>query len=538
MKRKRVLIVILFIGLITAILGTICYSKLKKDTKLEETINIKEERARIKEIYTEEYQQTVSNKLDKEKSIGDFDEENMFIVSNPYGTNTLSLYVYFKTDVAAMISYKVSVEDEDIADFEAIPTGEDTATNEHEFQVIGLVPNCTNKVTFTIKYKDGSKKISTYNYNPGSTLGDEETKLSVTEVQKNCEEELSDGLYVILGNDSDDLDFMYYYDNNGVLRGEIPIIGYRSHRILFQDNMMYYSISTTKIAAVDGLGKVQKVYDTGKYKLHHDYSFDDDGNIVVLATDTESDTVEDRIIRIDKDTEEIIDVFDLAEVFGEYKEKFTDSDTDDLDWMHINTLQWIGNETVILSSRETSSIIKISNLFTEPKIDYIIGEENFWNTTGYEELVLKKDKSKGDFSGTGGQHTVTYEESDELSENQYYLYMFDNNLGISESRSYDWTQIEGIATSITEDSNSYYYKYLVDENKKTYTLVESFSVPFSPYVSSAQEYEGNIIIDSGMQGIFGEYDNNGNLLRQYSMKLSDRFIYRVYKYDFKGILFS
>ncbi|MBU5488951.1 aryl-sulfate sulfotransferase [Clostridium sp. MSJ-8] len=462
----------------------------------------------------------------------------MFIVSNPYGTNTLSLYVYFKTDVAAMISYKVSVEDEDIADFEAIPTGEDTATNEHEFQVIGLVPNCTNKVTFTIKYKDGSKKISTYNYNPGSTLGDEETKLSVTEVQKNCEEELSDGLYVILGNDSDDLDFMYYYDNNGVLRGEIPIIGYRSHRILFQDNMMYYSISTTKIAAVDGLGKVQKVYDTGKYKLHHDYSFDDDGNIVVLATDTESDTVEDRIIRIDKDTEEIIDVFDLAEVFGEYKEKFTDSDTDDLDWMHINTLQWIGNETVILSSRETSSIIKISNLFTEPKIDYIIGEENFWNTTGYEELVLKKDESKGDFSGTGGQHTVTYEESDELSENQYYLYMFDNNLGISESRSYDWTQIEGIATSITEDSNSYYYKYLVDENKKTYTLVESFSVPFSPYVSSAQEYEGNIIIDSGMQGIFGEYDNNGNLLRQYSMKLSDRFIYRVYKYDFKGILFS
>lgn len=38
--------------------------------------------------------------------------------------------------------------------------------------------------------------------------------------------------------------------------------------------------------------------------------------------------------------------------------------------------------------------------------------------------------------------------------------------------------------------------------------------------------------------VFGEYDNNGNLLRQYSMKLSDRFIYRVYKYDFKGILFS
>lgn len=32
------------------------------------------------------------------------------------------------------------------------------------------------------------------------------------------------GLYVILGNDSENDDFMYYYDNNGTIRGEISII--------------------------------------------------------------------------------------------------------------------------------------------------------------------------------------------------------------------------------------------------------------------------------------------------------------------------
>ena len=43
-------------------------------------------------------------------------------------------------------------------------------------------------------------------------------------------ENLGDGLYAILGNDSDEQDFMFYYDTNGVLRGEIPVLYYRSHR--------------------------------------------------------------------------------------------------------------------------------------------------------------------------------------------------------------------------------------------------------------------------------------------------------------------
>lgn len=55
---------------------------------------------------------------------------------------------------------------------------------------------------------------------------------------------------------------------------------------------------------------------------------------------------------------------------------------------------------------------------------------------------------------------------------------------------------------------------------------------------SEQEYKGNLVIDSGMQGIFGEYDENGTLLQQFQMKLADLYIYRVYKYDFQGFYFS
>ena len=92
---------------------------------------------------------------------------------------------------------------------------------------------------------------------------------------------------------------MYYYDNQGVLRGEIPIIGYRSHRLLFADDSMYYSISETKMAKMNSLGQITAVYDLGDYKLHHDYVFDDNGNMLILATDTTQDSVEDIVLRLD-----------------------------------------------------------------------------------------------------------------------------------------------------------------------------------------------------------------------------------------------
>ncbi len=124
---------------------------------------------------------------------------------------------------------------------------------------------------------------------------------------------------------------MYYYDNSGVLRGEIPLIGYRSHRLLFRDDCMYYSISESKIAAVNHLGKAEKIYDTGTYSLHHDYVFDDDGNLLVLATDTESDSVEDQIIQINTQTGEVSCVLDLGELFSDYKEECTENEDGELD---------------------------------------------------------------------------------------------------------------------------------------------------------------------------------------------------------------
>lgn len=529
------------VGAIAAVsvLSFIVVAQGRKAKEVEEQA-LSESREKIRQIYTEEYQEQARQQLEERKESQEYTEDHMLIQENPFGTNTLSLYVYFTTAEPATVSYQVSAEDESAGDFSGIPEGENDYNQEHEFQVIGLLPDQKNVITFTVTAESGEERTYRQEYEMGSLLGEEEVQLERSgQEEALAESSMSNGLYVILGNDSDGLDFMYYYDNQGVLRGEVPLIGYRSHRLLFQNGRMYYSISQTKIAAVNSLGQVEQVYDTKDYILHHDYVFDDEGDLLVLATDTQSDSVEDQILLLDDETGEITMEFDLGDLLGDYKQSCTRSSDEELDWMHINSIQWLGDETVILSSRETSSILKISDLYSDPQIDYLIGEESFWEGTGYESLLLKKNEEEGSFSNTGGQHTVTYEREEDFPEGQYYLYLFNNNLGVSESQpEYDWSQIQGIATSLSEGENSYYYKYKVDESTGTYSLVQSFSVPFSGYVSSVQDYQGNIIVDSGMEGVFGEYDAQGNLLQDFKMNLSKSYIYRVYKYDFEGFYFD
>lgn len=511
----------------------------KKEQKMSDNeANVMNEKQKkiyekIKKTYNAEEQQKIADELEKKKESQEYTLSNMLIEYNPFGTNTQSLYVYFETDSAVKVSYTIHVKEDDIADFSRNVYQDEEYQKEHEFQVIGLIPDTENTITFYITNEDGSTDTKEIVYEMGSLYGEEAVQLD-TDVKQSADK-LEDGLYVVLGNDSTSMDFMYYYDNNGVLRGEVPLLGYRSHRLIFDENSMYYSISEKKMAQVNRLGQVTKVYDLGNYKLHHDYVFDENGNMLILATDTTQDSVEDIVLKLDVNSGEVTEVLDLGDLFGEYKKTCVKNSSDELDWMHINTIQYIGNGSVLLSSRETSTIIKVDNIYDGPVVSYMIGEKDFWKDTSYVSLLLNK---KGDFTIQGGQHTITYETDESLADGQYYLYMFDNNIGISETRpDYDWSSIGLKVSSAVDGKNSKYYKYLVDENEGTFELVDSFKVPYSGYVSSAQETGDNVLVDSGLKGTFTEYDVDHKAIVTYKMDY-EKFIYRVFKYKFDGFYFE
>ena len=316
---------------------------------------------------------------------------------------------------------------------------------------------------------------------------------------------LSEGLYAMLGNrteeDNTQVDFILLYDNYGTLRSEIPIKSYRTCNILFGDNGICFSISSSELAVMNPLGQVTEIYETGDYHLHHDYIWGTQNDILALASEKGCITEEDRIISIDRDTREVTEVLDVADLFQDY-----------LDTLDIE---------------ETSSIIKIDHIYTTPEIDYIIGSSHFWEESGYDDLVLTQE---GDFSLNAGQHCVEIEYADELENGQYYLYFFNNNNAVSSTRDYNYADDSGYDGTFSgvEGDHSYYDKYLVDENTRTFSLTERIPVTYSGYVSSVQHLENNLLVDSGSAFTAVEYDQDHNLIQTLT-GTGDTWWYRVFK---------
>ncbi|WP_443625193.1 aryl-sulfate sulfotransferase [Catenibacterium sp.] len=498
--------------------------------------------ADVDTIYTENYQKKIKAQIERLKLTGNFSFKSPLLIKNPYGTNTTSIYMYFTTDIDSYVTYTISCDGYKDYSHTLNTKSATGVTRTHEYSLVGAIPGETNTITLKL-YTKSNQLINTlsFTYDAPELLGGNEYKTVTT--TSYSEDDLQDnGLYCVLGNDVTEETktraYMRFYDENGVIRSEMPIKSYRPHRLLFKDNTMYYSISSTSIVGVDLSGYVKDFYNTGDYTLHHDYIFDTEGNFLVLATKKNDETSEDRIISINASTKEVKEIVNLKTVFKNYyalTQKPSSADT--LDWMHINSLALVGNNSLIISSRETSTIIKLKTIYTNPSIDYMIGSNQFWNSTGYESKLLIKTS---DFSMQAGQHYVTYEEDNSLPKGQYYLYMFNNNYCYSSTRSnYKWQNDTNYSNAFftMKGGTSYYYKYLVNENARTVSLVSSIPVAYSPYVSSSQELHGQLIADSGLQMSWSVYNLDGTLLRTYQTT-GGKFLYRVLQYDLKGYLFQ
>ena len=511
--------------------------KLIKESSINKNIYVVEKNEIIN-IYNMLYQKVISEKI---TSLPEYnsDIDNLLMIYNPYGTNNNAVNIYFKTNDYYKLDYKIKVNGYN--DFTKTPNnGKDSEySKNHSYQLIGFVMGKKNLLTLTLTSKDGDKKEYNYKLDFSNYSIDTPNKLKVTYTK---EDEVTDGLFAILGDSREDNDYIHLVDNDGIVRSEIPIIGYRGLRLLFNNNNMYFNISEKRLVSVNRLGQVINKYYLGKYKLHHDYAFDEkEENLLILTSDTTKKSCEDSIIKLNLKTGKITDSFYLESVFKDVLEKayYNEDEIPEqveskgIDWMHINTINYLENDTVIISSRETSSIIKIKNIFTSPKIEYILGDETIWKNFKEKKYLYQK---KGDFTISGGQHTVTYTKTDDDS--VYYLTMFNNNLGTSLTMpQVDFKSIGLKYSSPTDKGVSYYYKYKVDEKNKTFELVDSFKVPWSAYMSSSQEYKNNIIIDSASKCIFTERDSNGDTIRKYKFKCESS-IYRVFKYDFVNYYFK
>lgn len=463
------------------------------------------------------------------------------IVSNPFLTNTTGLYLAFSTDEAVKISYRIDAQG--YPSFEKnLKQNEEYATS-HQYQIIGCIPNVDNLITLTATTQDGQQQQMQFHYTPPklSTTSEMNYQLSKQE----SDESLSEGLFAVIGNQAGEK-ATYLVDNDGYIRAEMPIVNYNSMRLVFNNQQeMFMAVSDSKIVKLNALGQVKQVLDLANtdYLLHHDYILNDKNQLIALATSKTAKKqvgyVEDRIITIDLSTQEVTEIANFEELLPDLYQKATGIEEHSnnkgyLDPVHINSLQLTDNQQLLVSSRETSTILVLKpdeqGIY---QVEYMMGDEAIWQGVGeYGQLLLEKE---GSFTSQYGQHSITYETAEDLSAGQYYLSFFNNNSTIMDSR-ID-ISLAKIADK-TAGKTSKYMKYLVDEKTNSYKLVESFDVPYSAYVSSVQNYQNHIIVDSGQQATFAEYTNSGKLIQRFTQKTDTKYLYRVYKYDFKNYYFE
>ena len=503
--------------------------------------------------YDEEVQDRLAYTLLQLTQEGNYTLESPLAILNPFGTGSNGLYLYFGTNNPTKVQYTVSVEDESIADYTAWANnaGEDGFSRVQEFLLIGLVPGQENTVTLTAYNRQGAQTQSaSFAIDmPEPTSGYDVT---LETVDGDSAQELSNGLYYAMGIGGQ-YGYTFFYDNDGVMRYEMVLEGYHSDRFLWDgDGSLITCVGSTKVARLNRFGQVTQVYDLGTYELHHDINWGPEGTILALATDLEGETVEDQVLQIDLESGEVTHIVDFTQVFQSYFDitrpvQATDPfglwSEGEWDWLHLNSLQYDESDnSIIVSSRETSTIIKCA-LGEEPQIVWMAGNPDFWEGTDFAQYSLE---AQGDFSYQYGQHDVELMSSEEVEalgfeapeEGQLYLRVYDNNYYAMSSRDDFQVEVpEDVGTANMEDGvDSHVYYYLVDEGAGTFTLVDSFDLPYSSLVSNAQWRGDSYTVNNGVHQCFEEYDQQGSLIRQYKYTCTANG-YRVMKDDFEGYWF-
>ena len=494
--------------------------------------------------YNLKVQERLDMALASLKEEKDYTPEEPLAVWNPYGTGSNGLYLYFEAPGEGLtVHYRIHTQEEGIPDFEA-DANAGTGT-EKEFLVIGLVPGTVNELEITLNAADGTE-VSTVTYRVEAPKTASGYNVVLEETEGTSRQELTEGLYYTLGIQGY-YGHMFLFDNDGVLRYEMLLDGYKPDRVLFDDGEMLLCVSANQIGKVNSLGRVTKLYTLNGYVMHHDYCYGEDGTLLVLATrkNSRDDGVMDRILEVDMETGAVTEIVDLRKMLPDYystAKKVTETDpffwqAGTRDWIHVNTIDYMDDDSIVLSARETSTILKIRDLHGEPQLGYLIGDSSYWEGTGYEGYSYEK---VGDFADQYGQHTVTVVEEPGMEEGTYYLMMYDNNYYANSTRTDDYEPVlpESVSTDLMGDEKpSHVYWYLVDENAGTYELVNSFDVPYSSIVSSVQIVGDNYVVNSGVSHVFGEYDSEGNMIRQFEYECTMQG-YRVMKDTFEGYWFD
>ncbi len=329
------------------------------------------------------YQADVDKNLQTAAANNDYTPENPYVELNPYSNSPLSGIIIFSTDEECYI--EVSIDDglyEKSGDSHKFTT---PATS-HTIPVYGLYADTENQIEYTL-YSLDDEVIGEYK------------AIIKTEKLPSPYDDLIITANTISYNYTEGLNFLYSddrtyqnkiaFDQNGEIRWMLTDIIFGQVNEVYNDRFFMNTLDDNYVVEIDKMGKIHTIHDL-EYFIHHDIEAMDNGNLLIASNNT-TDSSEDFIFEIDSMTGEVVNTLDLREVLSRsrfsysfYADNFT---RDNLDWFHLNSIEYIASdESIIISGNFQSTVAKIS--WPDGDIHWILADDYDWMSY-YEQFLLK-----------------------------------------------------------------------------------------------------------------------------------------------------
>ena len=406
-----------------------------------------------------------------ELDAGSYTLENPLIKVNPYFISPLSAVILFETGKEVAVTVTVKGKE---------PEGTITHTfppaKRHVLPVLGLYPDYDNQVE--IRLYRGAAATFTIHTEPLS--GNYPKLISMETTPSYMEDNM-----IFLSPSMSELATAFDYKGDIRWHLNVPtvfdIARLRNGNILMStDRLVRIPYYLSGLYELTLTGKVITEYSMpGGY--HHDKIEMEDGNLLVLSEDLESDTVEDTMVLLDRKTGETLRTWDFKDFLtpGEGKSGSWSAE----DWFHCNALWYDKNtNSVTLSGRHIDAMVNID--YDTGKLNWIIGDPETW----------PEDKQKYFFKPVGDDFDWQYEQHACLITPDGDVMCFDNG---------HWRSKDPAKYLKNKDNFSRGVRYRINTDDMTIQQIWQYGKErgqhfFSKYICNVEYYgENHYMVHSG-----------------------------------------
>ncbi len=311
----------------------------------------------------------------------------------------------------------VSVRVEILDDGSVSHTFEDLR-QEHRIPILGLRAGASNLVEIRLTTADGEEASDTLTLET-DPLPDLFPSIEIPTAQPDRMEPgwTLASFSIGDGGEGHFLSYPFMIDEDGEIRWFLDLshFGGIVYMVEAFDNGNLIFGHGSSVYEYDRLGREVDRWDFPGFLFHHDVVERENGNLIVAVNEAGGETVEDHVIEVDRETGDVVAVWDFRDFLDPERNHFVD---DQRDWFHMNSVWYDeGDDALIASGRNQSAVVKVTR---DGEVVWILGPHRGWgeeftpflltavdsNGDPLPEDVQEGSAGTADFDWGWGQHTA------------------------------------------------------------------------------------------------------------------------------------